>query len=803
MGPGVFSHVRMRTLAFVLLALAAVVGPGLRTAPAASSAGSVVGAEVLASTTVGTTACGSLDAGSLTVGATVGNLECSVDFGSSNSSARLVVRQRDADGAAMTSFEPTWLTRRGSPTLYDADFGSSSVGWVVGRPTLAADPPVLRRTTDGGTTWSAQTPCTGATQLSGTHAFSATDALVAGNVLCRTTNGGTTWSAVSTPSAPCAAIDGSAGSDTVYMACGSGRVMRSDDRGATWVSVNAPTSHGFHYIAVQDALTAYVAASTTIAGDRATYVWRTTDGGATWSSTHIMTLTGQYTGWTTIDVSPTGTIIGTGWGGMGVWRSTDVGASFTKVANFNFHGSASIGTTWLGSAYDLSTYRSTDDGFTWSTTTVSTSSPDRIEGMSADVDGLRFVMVGVGDTVTRSTDGGFTWSEVSSPYPTYETVVHFEGRAFAAFGTAGNAVRSSDGGSTISTLSIPTTNALRDSVRTPRGTGIVVGASGTILRSTDRGATWQLVPSPTAGSLRSVDVAQSEGTLHAVTTGGIVIRSVDDGATWQLRPSTGIAAVSIAVSDDGTKLWVGGGADLRASTDGGETWSVVTSAYPTQSLTALEVLADGALLATHTRTASLESRVARSTDGGGTWSSSWSTSATLADIVGVGSTVWVVGESSLVSRSVDGGVTFSDSSAAAGTRSAAATLSAIAVADTHTAVAVGSGETVITIQPSVPVPDFHPTTANFSSSAGAFGVCLEDSGTAVSDWTEPGTCDTAVAVHWNPVLADPAAPAAVAAHTNGAGLATVELDFALRVGATQLARAYRADVAFDVIAPNA
>ena len=173
-------------------------------------------------------------------------------------------------------------------------------------------------------------------------------------------------------------------------------------------------------------------------------------------------------------------------GRHGTWRSTDAGATFTQTGTMTFHGAASTGSIWLGSNYDGATYRSTNDGQAWSLVPVTTTTPDRMEGMSGDVDGSLFLIMGIGDSIARSTDGGVSFTDVSAPHPTFDTALHFGSGDFVALAPGGVSMRSTDNGVTIATVTLPTTQAIKDAVVTCRGT---VSPSATQERSCDRRTT--------------------------------------------------------------------------------------------------------------------------------------------------------------------------------------------------------------------------------------------------------------------------------------------------------------------------
>ncbi|MCZ4496114.1 MAG: hypothetical protein JWM25_697 [Thermoleophilia bacterium] len=127
---------RMCPVASILLAAALAAGLGHAPADAASSAGTIVGAEVLTAVTVDATACasgvaGRTDFGALLPGvATVTTSDCTVGFGSSNSATQLRLRQEDGAGVAM------WQENRGTLDTGFSGDGMLAEPFVAGATTM-------------------------------------------------------------------------------------------------------------------------------------------------------------------------------------------------------------------------------------------------------------------------------------------------------------------------------------------------------------------------------------------------------------------------------------------------------------------------------------------------------------------------------------------------------------------------------------------------------------------------------------------------------------------------------------------
>ncbi len=165
-------------------------------------------------------------------------------------------------------------------------------------------------TTDGGATWNQQnaTGFTGASSwCDGVHFFDANIGIAFGDPLTtqfevyRTTDGGANWATVSTPTITTGDY-GYSGSfatygDSMWFTTAKGKIYRTTDKGATWVKLNSPiadfgaglttTSSGKLYFS--DTNNGIIIGST-ISGTGTTAtvtgrtIYRTTNGGTTWSA---------------------------------------------------------------------------------------------------------------------------------------------------------------------------------------------------------------------------------------------------------------------------------------------------------------------------------------------------------------------------------------------------------------------------------------------------------------------------------------------------------------------------------------
>ncbi len=269
--------------------------------------------------------------------------------------------------------------------------------------------------------------------------------------------------------------------------------------------------------------------------------YHTTDGGQSWA----LVATGEIGNSGNVITSATQHAVDTniyivgGWRFDGIRRSTNSGASFTRVFADGFTRSWFISDAIVASHQNPDVfyaargsdvngvYRSTDKGETWSLlTTIPRNTTTRICTITLSPHDPNLVLLGcLGGVIMRSTDGGMTFTQ--------------------------------------STL----------------------GGSLTIKRDTEFPKIVHSLRSP--GTVWAVAAISSP---ENVAGNGGLWKSVDDGATWQLTafPDTSLWAIELVPRPEGEEVWVGGfrietqptvikGDGLLASSrDGGRSWTQYT-----------------------------------------------------------------------------------------------------------------------------------------------------------------------------------------------------------------------------------
>ncbi|MCA1579891.1 MAG: IPT/TIG domain-containing protein [Acidobacteria bacterium] len=395
-------------------------------------------------------------------------------------------------------------------------------------------------------------------------------------------------------------------------------VLKSTDGGATWTdrSFGLPTANpsDFAYertaLALSPSNTSVLYAARSVrpaAGTIISHVYRTVDGGATWtdlpsvSARNSRYLADQSWYNNTIIVSPTdsNTVIA---GGTRYLRSTDGGANFTPVLDGEVHVDAH------DLRYQGSTLWFANDGGVWTSVDDGISSTDRNNGLvtrqyyalAIDPINRNRILAGAQDNGTnqRMDGGGTVWRPVIGS-DGFECVVNPFSPAIAWGSTQqGQIFRSRNVGASTdpsfqsvtppydANEETPFLTVLRNDPRAPQ---TIYTGSYRLWRSRDGGTVW--VPLPT---------------------------TTTDGSAWPR--STTVTSLALSRTDP-LLILVGKENGIYRSGDGGQTWTPATG-VPDRVLTNLEIDPTNSGIAYATFSAITLPSVYRSVDGGLTWAPS-------------------------------------------------------------------------------------------------------------------------------------------------------------------------------------
>ncbi len=251
------------------------------------------------------------------------------------------------------------------------------------------------------------------------------------------------------------------------------QAMYSTDGGITWaIATNASSAVTFYSLSMVSSLVGYAACA-----DH--YVYKTTDGGASWIQVTqpIVSLSDLRT------------------------------ASFLDENNGYVFGEAGLG------------YKTTDGGTTWTALTT---------GITGTLYGSHFLDVnngficGATGTISKTTDGGTTFTALNSNNTsTIYTVYMVNANVGYASGSSGRVRKTIDGGATWTTVDVGNTSpALYDIQFRDENNGITVGSTGRTYSTTDGGATWLFESTGASSTLYAVHIEKSSTGFSSVYIGG-------------------------------------------------------------------------------------------------------------------------------------------------------------------------------------------------------------------------------------------------------------------------------------------
>ncbi len=257
----------------------------------------------------------------------------------------------------------------------------------------------------------------------------------------------------------------------------------------------------------------------------------------------------------------------------GVWKTTDGGSTWTPLTdglpniasgalafdptdpNTIYYGTGELHYCGWSCFTGDGLYRSTDAGATWTKIATRSEVGDYIDQIWIRPNDPNVIFVASNDGLARSTDGGATWSWVFTTNDVNSIAVRSDDYDHMFIGVYGEGVyESTDGGSTWNVItSLPTSNITRVELAvSPSDPNVVyasfantVGGLEGLYKTTDGGATWiQLTNTP--------DYLYSQGSYdHAIIVhptnpdtvfaGGVfpydsnhhgIVRTFDGGNTW-------------------------------------------------------------------------------------------------------------------------------------------------------------------------------------------------------------------------------------------------------------------------------
>jgi photosystem II stability/assembly factor-like uncharacterized protein len=394
------------------------------------------------------------------------------------------------------------------------------------------------------------------------------------------------------------------------------------------------------------------ALATLYAGTYENGVFKSTDGGATWSPANTG-LTDSFVLSLAIDpVTPATLYAGTA---LGVSKSTDGGANWslasTGLTSYFVRALAidpvTPATLYAGTADGV--FKSTDGGANWSL--ASTGLTYEVWALAIDpVTPATLYAASWGGGVSKTTDGGGNWNPANAGL-TYLWIrslaidplapATLYAGTYCLAGTDGGVLKSTDGGANWSALNVGLTSsvlvqALAIDPVTPATLFAGTDSAG-VFKSTDGGTNWGQANTGLASlSVSAVAIhPAAPATVYAGTDGSGVSRSTNGGANWSTYNAGLMAAAVYALAIDPSApatLYAGTlGGGVSKSADGGGSWNPANTGLASLHVDAL-ALHPSAPATLYTGT--YGGGVFKSTNGGGSWSPA-NTGLTKLDVAAV------------------------------------------------------------------------------------------------------------------------------------------------------------------------
>jgi hypothetical protein len=393
---------------------------------------------------------------------------------------------------------------------------------------------------------------------------------------------------------------------------------------------------------------------TTLYAGTALGVFVSSDAGATWSRPAGGTPPGRVQ---TIAVDPTnslvlyaGTLTPNGVASIGIYKSTDGGASWTSISDGlidPFTGIAPLDvaalaidphspTTLIAGTRFSEIFKSTDGGTTWYPVTAGGYSISlQVTAVQFDPSNSKTVYAASTAGFLKSTDGGESWSNFGNAGVSFSTLVldpSNPSTLYAGNQTGSGIYKSTDGGSHWSSarVGLPAPpSPFSGSFALINALALDGASSSTVYAATygngvfvsrDSGASWTSASNGLRDTVvLSIASPPGSGAVYAGTLGDGVYRSADQARTWTSSSAGMIASVVYALLADPTAagtVYAGTSDGVRKTTDGGATWQLSVNGI--SNVPAVDLAASTGSLPT-LFAATLGAGLRRSVDGGASW----------------------------------------------------------------------------------------------------------------------------------------------------------------------------------------
>lgn len=331
-------------------------------------------------------------------------------------------------------------------------------------------------------------------------------------------------------------------------------VYKSTDGGATWSAINTGLTNKQIYALAFNGTTIFAGMNGGTLGEAR--VFKSTNNGLSWAPSGLASLAGVIS----FTVKGSALYAGTF---SGVYKSTDNGANWTLLDNglpsdVSIHSMTSTATFLFAGTAGQGVYRSSDDGASW--VPINTNLPNFTYAYALVHDGTALYAGTIDSGIFKSTDNGLTWTQINSGLILSPSIYVYS--------------------------------------LVVQGTNIVAGTSNGVFILPANGTTWTASNSGLLNSFtNSIRVAGSD--LFAFTEGNAVYKSTNSGLSWTAS-KIGIKHADINfIVPAGADLFAGTkGAGLFKSSDNAQSWTEVNTGLTSANSNALLYAAGKHFLAT-------------------------------------------------------------------------------------------------------------------------------------------------------------------------------------------------------------
>lgn len=249
-------------------------------------------------------------------------------------------------------------------------------------------------------------------------------------------------------------------------------------------------------------------------------------------------------------------------------------------------GSGEIGVVW----------RSTDGGQNWTAIDVTAGAGPGLRQFSFVDRDIGYVLggtTGFYDRVWKTTDGGLSWS---GPFPIslgqqFWGLVALDAETVVVVGSEGKILKTTDGAGSWTEKNSGTNDRLVSIARRPTTTGeLWVVGFHVALKSPDGGENWSPVSIPDLTRPRSITFASANKASVAGDGATIFIGTgMATTPSWTIKSSGLDQQINaIVMVDDDTGFAFGCFGQVLKTTDGGETWTLITTLNPINDATLVD-----------------------------------------------------------------------------------------------------------------------------------------------------------------------------------------------------------------------